>query len=197
MSSLAVHMMCTIIAAFVSVLVWFLTQRIRFLLSEQGKRRMSYALLVVFYICSMFLIDSLCNPFKTIWLSWLSILYAMLGLLLCGGIIFLIHRLKGKWKRIIPMQLLMDIQCFLQLYLIVWHVVLLLLSFGFLNFFETLKDSDLVLLLVMCEAGILSALFTICFPDLDHQQTYQGLTKDEYRIYRSSQKSIRHQKNKY
>lgn len=87
------------------------------------------------------------------------------------------------------MQFMIYISCFLMLYLILWHILPLLLSFVMTISLKALGNRGLILLSVLCESGILSVLLALRFPNSDFHKTYHGLTKEEYQSYQSFQKT--------
>lgn len=197
MSTLWYNMMSVIVTAGLTIVGFALTKRIRFCMSDDTQRWIRYGCLASFFVCSIFVIDHVSNSGAQRWASWMSIAYALLGLGICLFVVFVVAVIKRKWSLAMPEALLIYLQCFLLLYLILWHIVPFLCSSWITISLKAVKDSDRILLYALCEVGVLVSLLIGMKKDTKQTSTYQGLTKEEYAVYQSFLRNSRRDRNKY
>lgn len=197
MSALWYNMLSVIVTAGLTIIGFAFTKRFRFCMSDDIQRWTRYGCLVSFFVSSIFVIDHLSNPVTQRWASWMSFLYALAGLGICLMVVFILSVIKRKWSLAIPGSYLIYLQSFLLLYLILWHIVPFLCSSWITISLNAVKDSDKILLCVLCEAGILVSLLSGVQKDTKPLSLYQGLTKEEYALYQSFLRNSKKNRNQY
>lgn len=197
MSTLWYNMLSVIVTACLTIIGFVFTKRFRFCMSDDIQRWIRYGCLVSFFVSSIFVIDQLSNPLTQSWTSWMAILYALAGLGICLVVVFVLSIIKRKWSLAIPGSCLIYLQSFLLLYLILWHIVPFLCSSWIMISLKAVKDSDKILLCVLCEMGILVSLLSGMQKDTKQTSLYQGLTKEEYALYQSFLRNSRKNRNQY
>ena len=189
MDALRYNMMCVMITSIVSLILFYITTKQRLCVRPLTRLTLDIACFVIYFACSMLLIRSLMDgDSEQLWFSVIALLYTF-GFLIIHVILLLLWKLMQKKVKVLHnlnFDLFIDyIQIFMLIYMILWHIIPGILSIWVTIANDAILDSDRLLLLVLCEGGILLSMLQIschvkdkvtCYANLDELQTRQYLS---------------------
>lgn len=197
MNVMLYNMMSVILTAILMGMLMYLFRHKLALVSEHVKLYVHVGYLIIFFTCSIFIIQALINEQETILSSLWALGYAILGLTACGGLLLLGKAVRNRWKAHVglPMGVLSYFQCFLLGDILLWHILPYLMSFWITIPMRELQGSDLILLLALCESGILLSMMQLLWFRNHSLRLHPTLDEEEYRRYLQFLKHSRHNHN--
>ena len=198
MNALIYNMLSVIVTAFFSSIIFHLLTKKRLVASSLSLIFMDGAYLLIFFSCSMFLIQAIL-PKDNVWNSLQAFGYTLCILVICILLLGLWHYISRKWKiylQDIGMLLHDYIKLFIVIYIILWHVLPSLLSIWITFPVYDIKDSDYFLLLILCSIGLLLEIHSIYQKSKQNFAYHKGLNQAQVKTYLSFMKHSRHNANK-
>lgn len=198
MNALIYNMMSVIVTAIFTSIIFHVLTKKRLVASSLSLILMDGAYLLIFFSCSMFLIQALL-PQDDVWNSLQAFGYTLCILMICISLLGLWHYISRKWKihlQDIGMLLQDYIKLFIVIYIILWHILPSLLSIWITFPVYDIKDSDRFLLLVLCSIGLLLEITSIYQKSKQNFSYHKGLNQAQVKTYLSFMKHSRHNANK-
>lgn len=198
MNALIYNMMSVIVSALVTLILFKLLIRKKLVASSLSLILIDGAYALIFFSCTMFLIQALL-PQNDVWSSLQAFAYACGILLLCIALFSIWRWISNRWNikfHDIEMILLDYTKLFILLYIMIWHILPSLLSIWITIPVYDIKDSDRILLLILCSVGLLLEIFSINQRNHQTFSYHKGLSKEQVKKYLSFMKHSRHNSNK-
>lgn len=198
MNALIYNMMSVIVSALVTLILFKLLIRKKLVASSLSLILIDGAYALIFFSCTMFLIQALL-PKNDVWSSLQAFAYACGILLLCIVLFSIWRWISNRWNikfHDIEMILLDYTKLFILLYIMIWHILPSLLSIWITIPVYDIKDSDRILLLILCSVGLLLEIFSINQRNHQTFSYHKGLSKEQVKKYLSFMKHSRHNSNK-
>lgn len=198
MNALIYNMMSVIVSALVTLVLFKLLIQKKLVASSLSLILIDGAYALIFFSCTMFLIQALL-PQNDVWSSLQAFAYACGILLLCMVLFSIWCWISNRWNikfLDIEMILLDYTKLFILLYIMIWHILPSLLSIWITIPVYDIKDSDRILLLILCSVGQLLEVFSINQRNHQTFSYHKGLSKEQVKKYLSFMKHSRHNSNK-
>lgn len=198
MDALIYNIMSVIVTALVTIGLFKLLAKRKLVASSLSLILMDGAYALIFFASMMFLIQAIL-PQNDVWRSLQAFGFAFCIGIICIVIFGIWLLISKKWNihfQDTGMILVDYIKLFILLYIMIWHILPSLLSIWITIPVYDIKDSDRILLFILCSIGLLLEMFSI--RQRNHQvfSYHKGLNQQQVKTYLSFMKHSRHNSNK-